>query len=72
MNRKKPLRIGYVGSGFIAQFLTVAMTQVRDVELTAIYDRGGAEKLAEYAKKNGLGEPVLYSTVKEIDRKSVV
>lgn len=66
MNTKKPLRIGYVGSGFIAQFLTVAMTQVRDIELTAIYDRGGAKELAEFANKNGLGEPVLYSTVKEM------
>lgn len=66
MDKNKNLKIGYVGSGFIAKFLTIAMTQVRNCELTAIYDRGGAGELAAYAKKNGLGDPVLYSSIKEM------
>lgn len=60
------LKIGYIGSGFIAKFLLVAMKQVRHCELTAIYDRGGATDLAKYAKENGLGEPKLYSSVAEM------
>lgn len=66
MSHNKSLKIGYVGSGFIARFLAVAMTQVRNCELTAIYDRGGAEELASYAKSNGLGDPVLYKSIKEM------
>jgi len=60
------LKIGYIGSGFIAKFLTIAMKQVRNCELVAIYDRGGAAELASYAKQNGLGSPKLYSTISEL------
>lgn len=63
MNR---LTIGFVGSGFIAKFLAVAMTQVRHCEITAIYNRGGANKLAAYARNNHLGDPVLYDSVTEM------
>lgn len=62
----KQLKLGFIGSGFIAQFLAVAMKQVRHCELTAIYDRGGAEDLAGYARENGLGDPKIYSTVAEV------
>ncbi len=60
------MKIGFIGSGFIAQFLAKAMIQVRNCELSAIYKRGGAEELAAYAKKEGLGEPKLYDSVKEL------
>ncbi|MCC5941935.1 MAG: Gfo/Idh/MocA family oxidoreductase [Balneolaceae bacterium] len=62
----KTLRIGYIGAGFIAKFLTVAMKQVRHCELTAIYSRGGAEDIAAYAKENRLGEPKIYSSVTDV------
>ena len=62
----KTLRLGVIGSGFIAHFLAKAMTQVRHCELTAIYKRGMSEELADYARDNGLGEPVIYDTVKEV------
>lgn len=60
------LKIGIVGSGFIAKFLAVAMTKVRHIEITAIYKRGGAEELAQYAKNNGLGDPKLFNSVSEM------
>ena len=60
------LRLGFIGSGFIANFLAVAMKQVRHCELTAIYHRSGAEDLAKYACDNGLGEPKLCPSVSEV------
>lgn len=62
----KRLTIGFVGSGFIAKFLAIAMTQVRHCEITAIYNRGGAEELAAYARNNHLGDPALYDSVTEM------
>ncbi len=62
----KQLRVGFIGSGFIAKFLAVAMKQVRNCELTAITHRGGAEELAAYAKENGLGDPKLFKSVSEL------
>lgn len=62
----KTLKLGVVGSGFIAKFLAVAMKQVRHIEISAIYKRGGSEELAKYAKENGLGDPKLYDSVSEM------
>ncbi|MEX2456887.1 MAG: Gfo/Idh/MocA family oxidoreductase [Balneolaceae bacterium] len=62
----KSLRVGFIGSGFIAQFLAKAMKQVRHCELTAIYNRSTAETLADYARNNGLGDPTIYSSIKEL------
>jgi predicted dehydrogenase len=62
----KTLKIGFIGSGFIAGFLAAAMRQVRHCELSAIYDRGGADKLADYARNHRLGDPQLFSTVSEL------
>lgn len=57
------LKIGIVGSGFIARFLAVAMKKVRHIEISAIYQRGGAEELAKFSKENGLGNPKLFDSV---------
>lgn len=60
------LKIGVVGSGFIAKFLAVAMKKVRHIEISAIYKRGGSNGLAKYAKENGLGDPKLFDSVSEM------
>lgn len=62
------LRIGFVGSGFIANFMTVAMQQVRRLELTAVYRRGGAKELAASARRKGLGECEVFDTIAEVCR----
>lgn len=62
------LRIGFIGSGFIAHFMAKAMKQVRHLELTAVYNRGGAEELARFARDNRLGECAIYDTVEEVCR----
>jgi len=68
----KSLKIGFIGSGFIAQFMAKAMKQVRHCELTAIYNRSGSEDLARYAKENGLGYPKLYDSIKDLCKNSDV
>lgn len=63
------LNIGFIGSGFIAQFMAKAMTRIRGVRITAIYNRSGAEELAGFARQNKLGEPVICDTVTEVCEK---
>ncbi len=60
------LKLGFIGAGFIARFQAVAMKQVRNCEISAIYDHTGAPELAAYAKENRLGEPKLYKSIKEM------
>ena len=60
------LRIGFVGAGFIAKFQALALTMVRHTELVGVYSLKGAEKLATYAKKNGLGDCKIYKSVAEL------
>lgn len=62
----KSLKLGFIGSGFIAHFMAEAMKQVRHLELTAVYDRSGAHELAEFASENRLGDCRVYSTIKEV------
>lgn len=62
------LRIGFIGSGFIAHFMATAMQQVRRLRLTAVYRRGGAEELAEDARRRNLGDCKVYDTVEEVCR----
>lgn len=60
------VRIGFVGSGFIAKFLAKAMIEVRHCKLSAIYNRSGAKELAGFARENGLGEPEICDSVTEL------
>ncbi|MEX0894720.1 MAG: Gfo/Idh/MocA family oxidoreductase [Balneolaceae bacterium] len=60
------LKLGFIGSGFIAKFLAVAMKQVRHCELTAIYKRSGSDELAAYARDHELGDPKIFSSISEL------
>jgi len=62
----KPLKIGFIGSGFIARFLAKAMIQVRHCEISAIYERSDSKQLADYATANGLGDPIITDSIKKI------
>ena len=41
---KPVLRVGFVGSGFIAHFHLKALLSVRNVEVTGIYSRSAAKR----------------------------
>lgn len=62
----RPLRVGFVGSGFVARFQAIAMKQVRGIELAGICSPNRAPALASFASGLGLGEPVCYSSVTEL------
>lgn len=64
------LRIGFVGSGFVARFHAQAFASVRNATITAIATRNastGAE-LAEFCRSLGVGTPKVYSDVRELVR----
>lgn len=62
----KKLRVGFIGSGFIAQFHAKAMLQIREMELTAILKRDNSTALSGWAQENGLGEAREYETIAEL------
>jgi predicted dehydrogenase len=62
----KPLRVGFVGAGFIAQFHAKAMEQIRSMELTGILARSGAGALSGYAQEHDLGPAKVYKSMTEM------
>ena len=60
------LRVGFIGAGFIAGFLGKALKSVRGVQISGVTAPEGAEVLADWATKEGLGPCKAYSTVKEL------
>ncbi len=62
----KSLRLGFIGAGFIAKFQAIAMKQVRNCEISAIYDHTGAAELAKFVKENALGEPKIIDSITEM------
>ncbi|MDR8389616.1 Gfo/Idh/MocA family oxidoreductase [Aliifodinibius sp. S!AR15-10] len=60
------LKIGFVGSGFISQFLAKSMLSVRDLELAGVLNRGGAEELASFARGQNLGDCQVYDSIREL------
>ena len=59
------LRVGFVGSGFIAEFHLRAMVGVRNVDVTGVYSRsaGKRERLAQRAAGLGLGDCRAYDSL---------
>ena len=62
----RSLKLGFIGSGFIARFLAKAMVQVRHCEMSAIYERSDSEQLRSYAQENGLGDPLITDSIKKV------
>ena len=62
----KTLKLGFIGAGFIAKFQAIAMKQVRNCEISAIYEHTGSDELAKYVKENFLGEPKIIKGIAEM------
>jgi len=60
------LKLGFIGSGFIAKFQAMALQMVRGIELGGVYSLKGAEELAEDAQQKGLGDCKVYPNVAEL------
>lgn len=50
-----PFKLGFIGAGFIANFLATALKSVRGVELTGVHALAGADEFSAWAQSQGLG-----------------
>ncbi len=62
------MKLGFIGAGFIARFQSVAVRQVRGLEIAGILERRGAQALAEFCREHRLGEARLYGSIAEMAR----
>ena len=60
------LKLGMVGSGFVAKFHARALMQVRCVDVAGITGGRGADELSTFVRTNGLGEGFVYADVAEM------
>lgn len=60
------MRLGFIGSGFIARFQAIAISQVRGLEIAGLVRRRESEALAQYCRSNGLGEARIYDSIAEL------
>src|SRR4030042_520835 len=72
MSKLEKLRVGFIGSGFIARFMATSWVKVNDAQIAALYNPNleGAKKLANYIDKLGLHKPIIYNDIYEMLRKS--
>lgn len=60
------MKLGIIGAGFIAQFQTIAISQVRGWQVAGICSPEGAEELAGFVESKKIGPVSLYPTVSEM------
>ena len=60
------MKLGMIGSGFLAKFQAVSMTQVKGLELTALLRRQGSESLSHFAREQDLGPAAIYDSIAEM------
>lgn len=60
------LKLGIVGAGFVANFHTRAIRQMRGIEIAGITAVKGAESLSATVREWGLGEGKVYPSVAEL------
>jgi predicted dehydrogenase len=60
------MKLGILGSGFVARFHVIALQQVIGIELTAVLNRRGAAALAHGARQQHLGPARLYDRIGEM------
>jgi len=62
------LKLGIIGSGFVAQFHARALMQVRSVDIAGVTSRtaANAEKFSKMVTQNGLGDGVVYPSITEM------
>jgi len=63
------MKIGFVGAGFVARFHTVAIEQVRDLEIAGMTRRRGSDALAASCRDRGLGEAKIYDSIAELAKR---
>ncbi|MCW5619807.1 MAG: Gfo/Idh/MocA family oxidoreductase [Burkholderiales bacterium] len=62
------MKLGFIGAGFIARFQSVAIEQVRGLEIAGLVRRRGSEALAAFCRSRGLGEAKIYESIDDLAR----
>jgi predicted dehydrogenase len=62
------MKLGFIGAGFIARFQSIAISQVRGLEIAGILKRRGTQALAEFCREHRLGDARSYDTIAELAR----
>ena len=64
----RSLKLGLIGSGFVARFHARALTQVRSVNVEGVVSRtvSHAEQLSEFVKKQNLGSGRVFKSIREM------
>jgi predicted dehydrogenase len=62
------MKLGFIGAGFIARFQSIAISQVRGLEVAGILNRRGAEALADFCRKQRVGDAKIYGSIAELAR----
>lgn len=60
------MKLGFIGAGFIARFQSVAISQVRGLEIAGILNRRGAGALAGFCREHRLGDAKIYASIAEL------
>jgi predicted dehydrogenase len=60
------MKLGFIGAGFIARFQSVAIEQVRGLEIAGLVRRRGSEALSAFCRSRGLGEAKIYESIGEM------
>lgn len=66
MSKPTTLKLGIVGAGFVANFHTRAIQQVRSIEIAGVTALKRAESLSATVQKYGLGEGKVYPSIAEM------
>jgi predicted dehydrogenase len=60
------MKLGFIGAGFIARFHSVAIEQVRGLEIAGLLRRRGSEALSASCRSRGLGEAKIHESIGEM------
>src|SRR5258708_2556902 len=60
------MKLGFIGAGFIARLQSIAISQVRGLEIAGILRRRGSESLAGYCREHRMGDATIYGSIAEL------
>jgi predicted dehydrogenase len=60
------LKVGFIGSGFIAKFIAIAFQNVRGVEIAGILKRSTSDEIEQFSHEMGVGDCKVYATIEEL------
>jgi predicted dehydrogenase len=66
---ERSMKLGFIGAGFIARFQSLAIEQVRGLDIAGMTRRRGSEALAALCRERGLGEAKIYDSIAQLAKR---